>query len=243
MQRYFISEKQINNDYIKIVGEDVHHLKNVLRVSCGDSILCCNGQGMDYLTQIRMVSSQEVECEIIERTSSRGEPKVRITIAQSLPKREKFEWVLQKGTEIGAIRFIPFYSERTTVKFDKKKVDQKLYRWRKIVKEAAEQAHRGVIPEVATPTSWIELLHLIPQKEVAFLAYENGGKKLSRQLGATSYKDILIVIGPEGGFTQTEVTKAQECGATLISLGPRILRTETAPLVLLSNILYQSGDI
>lgn len=243
MQRYFISIENRNNDIINISGEDVHHLKNVMRSSVGDQLICCDGQGVDYLVEITKRSSTQIECRIVEKYASRGEPATKITIAQSLPKREKFEWVLQKGTEMGAVHFLPFVSERTVVKLDEKKVKQKVTRWKTIVKEAAEQAHRGVIPEVDSPRSWEELLHTIQQAEVALIAYEKGGEALSESLVSNSSQDILVIIGPEGGFTEKEVTEAKEYGAIPVSLGPRILRTETAPLVFLSSILYHSGDI
>ena len=243
MQRYFISVNNKYNDVIKITGEDVHHIKNVMRSSLGDQLICCDGQGIDYLTQIINISSSEIACRIITSSPSIGEPTINITIAQSLPKREKMEWILQKGTEIGATRFIPFSSERTIVKVDTRKALHKKSRWERIVKEAAEQAHRGTVPRVDAPKAWKELLCVIQQTGTALIAYEKGGELLSTQLTRTSSKDILIIIGPEGGFTDKEIIEAKEHGAIPISLGPRVLRTETAPLMALSCILYHSGDL
>lgn len=243
MQRYFISLDQKSTDSIKIIGEDVHHIKNVLRATIGDTLIACDGQGIDYYIKIKSIHRNEIECGILERHLSIAEPITKVTIAQSLPKKEKFEWILQKGTEIGAVRFLPFISERTVVKVDKKKMDHKVTRWKRIVKEAAEQAHRGKVPQVDAPRSWLELLDEIQRTDVAYIAYEKGGEALGTQLASTSSRDILLVIGPEGGFTENEIAEAQERGAVAISLGSRILRTETAPLVALSCILFQKNDL
>ncbi|MBA4493132.1 16S rRNA (uracil(1498)-N(3))-methyltransferase [Paenactinomyces guangxiensis] len=243
MQRYFISPEQRDRDRIRISGEDVHHIKNVMRSRPGDQLVCCDGRGNDYLAEIIEIDPAAVLCRVIDKSSSLGEPETKVTIAQSLPKGDKLEWILQKGTEIGAVRFLPFVSERTIVKIDARKAAKKRERWQRIVKEAAEQAHRGFIPEVASPVSWTGLLEEIHRTEEALIAYEKGGVPLAKSLAQISSKQILLIIGPEGGFTESEVAGAQRAGAIPVTLGSRILRTETASLAALSCILFARNDL
>jgi 16S rRNA (uracil1498-N3)-methyltransferase len=243
MQRYFISPEQVKLPHVRILGDDVHHIKNVLRGRPGEKLICCDGQGRDYVSEIDEISRDEVVCRVLETVPSKGEPRTRVTVAQSLPKGDKLEWILQKGTEIGAVRFLPFTSERTVVKIEEKKSEKKRERWQRIVKEAAEQAHRGRIPEVSSPISWDGLLEEIRQVEAAYIAYEKGGDVLSRRLEQDAPASVLLIVGPEGGFSDREVREAMEAGAVPVTLGPRILRTETAPLVALSCILFALEDL
>jgi len=243
MQRYFVAPEQLKQDQIVIMGDDVHHLKNVMRCQPGDEIICCAGEGEDHLAEIELITAKEVIARVKKTFPSIGEPNVHVTVAQSIPKGDKWEWVLQKGTEIGAVRFVPFISERTIVKIDARKQDKKVERWRKIAKEAAEQAHRGRIPEVSAPLTWTEMLAKAKQAETAWICYEKGGKPLKAVWKEALARDIFLIVGPEGGFTEREVAEALEAGIQPITLGPRILRTETAPLVALTSILFASDDL
>ncbi|SFJ09285.1 16S rRNA (uracil(1498)-N(3))-methyltransferase [Thermoflavimicrobium dichotomicum] len=242
MQRYFVSPKQISGNQIQITGDDVHHIKTVMRNRIGDRFICCDGHGLDYFVEITEIHSQYIECRVLETAPSKGEPVSQITIAQSLPKGDKFETILQKGTEIGAARFLPFTSLRTIVKLDDKKGQKKLERWKRIVKEAAEQSHRGCIPEVFQPIHWKELLKEIEKAELALIAYEKGGEPLTH-VTMSEAQQILLIIGPEGGFSEQEIEEAKAAGALPITLGTRILRTETASLVALSCILFAKREL
>ncbi|RAL25846.1 16S rRNA (uracil(1498)-N(3))-methyltransferase [Thermoflavimicrobium daqui] len=242
MQRYFISPTQINGDQIQIVGDDVHHIKTVMRSQIGDQFICCDGQGIDYLVEIIEIHSQYIYCQVIRSSPSQGEPMTQVAIAQSLPKGDKLEMILQKGTEIGAVSFYPFTSERTIVKLQEKKGQKKWERWQRIVKEAAEQSHRGQLPQVYAPMNWKQLLEEIAKAELALIAYEKGGVPLSHVVSHEA-KRILLVIGPEGGFSEHEIEEAKAVGAIPITLGSRILRTETASLVALSCILFSRKDL
>lgn len=241
MQRYFIQPSQVQNQVIRLTGDVAHHLIHVLRSRLGDRLICCDGLGLDYMAKITEISKGAVLCEVLEITPSQGEPLTKVTIAQSFPKGDKWEWILQKGTEIGAVRFLPFTSERTVVKIDARKVTKKQERWQRIVQEAAEQAHRGRVPEIESVRSWKDLLDEIRNSSTAWIAYEKGGEALVEEI-ASSTDEILLIIGPEGGFTELEVQQAIEAGARPITLGKRILRTETAPLAALSCILYARND-
>lgn len=244
MQRYFVNRNQVEQNRIVIRGDDVHHIKNVMRQGEGHRLICCDGKGTDYHVRIEGMDDRQVQCVIEEQLPSAGEPASRITVAQALPKGDKLEWVFQKGTELGAVSFQPFVSARTIVKLEGKKALKRQERWQRIVKEAAEQAHRGRIPEIELPVSWNSLLQTFDKYDRVLFAYEKEGNSLLSSLDHLDGKTtILVVVGPEGGFTKQEAEEAIAAGATPLNLGPRILRAETAPLALLSCILFYFGEM
>ncbi len=249
MQRYFITNEQFNEQRLIITGDDAHHLANVMRAKPGDVIIVCDGSGREAQAELEHVSRTEVAAIRMEARESEAEPNVRVTIAQALPKGDKLETVIQKGTEVGAYSFVPFVSERTIVQYDAKKESKRLERWGKIAKEAAEQSHRGRIPSVASVIKWRELLKLAAEQDAAYFCYEKeAGLRLRSLLGKLRAErgeqvSIMLIIGPEGGFTEKEVSEAEDAGCVPVSLGRRILRTETAALVGLSAILYEYGEI
>jgi 16S rRNA (uracil1498-N3)-methyltransferase len=242
MQRYFITPDQLIGDVIHITGDDVHHIRTVMRSKLGDKVICCM-MGMDYLVEIKEIASDSITCFILERSKSLGEPTVQVTLAQGLPKGEKLEWIFQKGTELGAASFLPFSSTRTVVKIDASKATKKHDRWSKIVKEASEQSHRGRIPTISLPINWKTLLTEIPKYDLAMIAYEKGGQVLSAIPSLSEAKSILMIIGPEGGFSESEVQDAVNKGAIPITLGNRILRTETAAISLLTCIMFVHNEL
>jgi 16S rRNA (uracil1498-N3)-methyltransferase len=243
MQRYFVRPDQIGTETITIAGDDVHHIKKVMRFRPGDAIICCDGRGTDYVTAIDTIGTHEVVCRVVDRRPSVGEPRVSVTVAQSLPKGDKWEWVLQKGTELGATAFVPFVSARTIVKWDAKKAEKRRERWMRIVKEAAEQAHRGTIPEVMPVADWQALLDRTASAGCAMIAYEGGGHPIQQVLEKGGHSSFLLIVGPEGGFEEREVREAEAAGAVPVSLGSRILRTETAAVAILTAVMYASGEM
>ncbi|MEK4512152.1 RsmE family RNA methyltransferase [Paenibacillus sp. FSL K6-2524] len=251
MQRYFIEPEHFGEQSVKIIGEDVRHISKVMRSKPGDEIIVSDGVSKVALVEITGIESEEVTADIIELMSSSGEPWLQVTVAQSLPKGDKMETVIQKCTEIGAASFLPFLSERTVVQYDHKKEEKRTTRWRKIAKEAAEQAHRSLIPVVENPTSWKELLAAIPAYDLVCLCYEKEqGQQLRDVLSPFVMKlesqqkyKILVVVGPEGGFAEAEVTSAEAVGAISVGLGRRVLRTETAAMAALTCIMYESGEM
>lgn len=242
MQRYFVAQENVSpeTEQVVIVGDDVTHIARVMRSSAGDDLICCDEQGACYLCKIEHIEKDEIRCRIVEKLSSDRELPVRVTVAQGLPKGDKMEWVIQKGTELGARSFVPFTSSRTVVQLDAKKEQKRLERWSKIAKEAAEQAHRQFVPAIQPLHSWKQLLQLATDYNLALLAYENEQTKtLHEALAAADHSSsILMVIGPEGGFSEAEVQEAMEFGFLPIALGKRILRTETAALYGLSCLSY-----
>ncbi|WP_068782113.1 RsmE family RNA methyltransferase [Paenibacillus sp. GM2] len=251
MQRYFIESEQFGEQQVVITGDDARHIGKVMRSKPGDEFIVSDGVSREALVKIISIEPGEVEAEIVSQLEPAGEPWLQVTIAQSLPKGDKMETVIQKCTEIGAAAFLPFISERTVVQYDMKKEEKRIQRWRKIAKEAAEQAHRSTIPAVMASVSWKELLAALADFDLVCLCYEQeDGQGLRGALRpfvagletGNTYR-IAVVVGPEGGFSEAEVTAAVEAGAASIGLGRRILRTETAAMAALTCIMYESGEM
>ncbi|WP_135546699.1 16S rRNA (uracil(1498)-N(3))-methyltransferase [Paenibacillus cymbidii] len=251
MQRYFVAPEQFVGQRVTIGGDDAHHLQRVMRAEPGDQLIVCDGNGRTALASIASLAKTEVVADIVREVEESREADVDIWIAQSLPKGDKLETVIQKGTELGASRFIPFESERTVAYYDGKKEEKKLERWRKIAKEAAEQAHRSRLPVIEAPCGWKRLLEAAGQADLALICYEKQDEKSLRSLlrewaqteGAAQTGTVLVIVGPEGGFAEREIREAAEADCRPVSLGRRILRTETAALVALSCILYETGEM
>lgn len=252
MQRYFVPPVQMNEHSVVLEGDDARHLATVMRAKPGECFIACDGNGRDVLAKIVSVDKESVKAEITEQLTTQAEMAWKVTVAQSLPKGDKLEIVIQKGTEAGAIAFQPFLSQRTVVQYDERKEAKRLDRWRKIAKEAAEQSHRSVIPEIKAVSSWKTILKQFAEFDLILFCYEEEGRSgmglrelLSeyREQGAKAAPNVLILIGPEGGFTSQEAEAAALSGAKIIGLGRRILRTETAALYALACLAYESGEL
>ncbi|UKS30366.1 16S rRNA (uracil(1498)-N(3))-methyltransferase [Paenibacillus sp. HWE-109] len=253
MQRYFLPPEQfhLTTQTVTIEGDDAHHLARVMRAEIGDKVICSNGVDREVLVRIAELDKGRVTAEIVEELTMDAEAAVQVWIAQSLPKGDKMEVIIQKGTEIGAARFLPFLSDRTIVQYDAKKEAKRSERWQKIAKEAAEQAHRNRVPQVESVHSWKQLLQRAKEADVAWICYEKeDGQQLrpaiqqalaQGKLGAG--QQVVIAVGPEGGFTEQEIVQAEEAGFQSVSLGSRILRTETAAMVGLTCLFYETGEM
>lgn len=244
MQRYFVDPNFFSGNKVTIVGDDAHHITKVLRYNIGDKIICCNNNGLNVISEIIHINSEKVECNILSVIEQDHEPTAKITLAQGLPKSDKMDFIIQKGTEIGVTTFLPFNSDRTIVQLNDHKEQKKIERWGKIAKEAAEQSHRSKIPNILPVSGYKDLLENI-NKSFSLIAYEKENSTTLFQAieQFPDLKEILLIIGPEGGFTDQEVELAKEQGAISISLGKRILRTETAGLVGAANILFYFEEI
>ncbi|KXZ18447.1 16S rRNA methyltransferase [Bacillus nakamurai] len=249
MQRYFIelTKQEMNEAHeFQITGEDVHHIANVMRMNAGDRIICCSKDGHEALCKLQAVSKEHISCLVSEWTGEDRELPVKVLIASGLPKGDKLEWIIQKGTELGASMFIPFQGARSVVKLDDKKAKKKRERWTKIAKEAAEQSYRNEIPEVKTVHTFRQLLEMAENVDKCVVAYEESSKQGESSAFAAVVQSLpygsslLIVFGPEGGLTESEAQQLSEKGAVLCGLGPRILRTETAPMYALSAVSYHT---
>lgn len=250
MQRYFVGKEQFENDRVRILGEDARHIGKVMRGRVGDEIIVCDGAGRVVLAELESVEAGEVAAKIVEEKAETSEARFRVDIAQSLPKGDKLETVIQKCTEIGAAAFVPFLSERTVVQYDAKKEEKRLQRWSKIAKEAAEQSHRSRIPEVRQPLTYKQLLKTFANYDLVLFCYEKeNGLQLRdavRPFAESKPEEaanVLVVVGPEGGFAEREADEAAASGAKIAGLGPRILRAETAGMAALACILYESGEM
>lgn len=252
MQRYFIPADKWVGDQIQLGEEHAHHLRNVLRAAVGDRFIVSDGISRDAICQIISMDKQNVLAEVVEQLPRDQEPIIDVWIAQSLPKADKMDWIVQKCTELGARGFIPFISERTIVQYDRKKEAKRLERWLKIATEAAEQSGRNRIPAIEYPIPFDKCLSRISDFDVALLCYEksdgSGIKQCLQQIREEFQVkgrslSIVIVIGPEGGFSDREAHSFMESGCRIITLGKRILRTETAGLVALTSVLYEFEEL
>ncbi|MEC1720179.1 16S rRNA (uracil(1498)-N(3))-methyltransferase [Schinkia azotoformans] len=246
MQRYFVKNDQITENKIEISGEDAHHISRVMRMKPGENIICCSEDGQVARCEIQEITDDLCFASIVEWIDENKELPVFVTIAQGLPKGDKLELVVQKGTEMGAHCFLPFFASRSIVKWDEKKGRKKVERLEKIAKEAAEQSHRTKVPEINEPVNFKTLLNESKNYTYKIVAYEEDAKlgeksNLFSVLSKLASGDsLLAVIGPEGGLTEEEVSELRNNGFISCSLGQRILRTETAPLYLLAAVSYHT---
>ena len=245
MRKFFVKSNQINDNEIIILGEDVNHIKNVLRLAIGEKIKVCDkDNSINYVSQIDEITNQEVKCSIIEEVEGEAEGNVELHIYQGLPKADKMELILQKGTELGVSKFVPVALKRCIVKLDGKDAVKKIERWQKITEVASKQSGRDLVPEVSNIESINDICSKINDYDLVMLAYEleenNYIKSELLKLKGTkdNYK-IAIVIGPEGGIDDKEAEKLKEAGAKIVSLGKRILRTETVALQVSSIVMYE----
>ncbi len=246
MPKFFVSDEQINEALgeIKITGTDVNHLKNVLRVKNGDKVEICNlCNQQNYNCQIKEINREYINTKILEKMSEIAETNVKVTIFQGIPKAEKMEWVIQKAVELGVYDIVPVEMKRCVVKLKEKVLDKKLQRWQKISEVAAKQCGRNLIPKIHPVITSKDIANQINQYDVILVAYEDEKHiTLKQELLKLKQKDdikIGIIIGPEGGLESKDVEMWREKGAKIITLGRRILRTETVALQCLSIIMYE----
>lgn len=243
MQRYFIDS---GIEEARISGEDARHITRVMRMKEGEEIVVV-AKNIAYICKILAFDGDDVLVKPTERTIPSPELPINVTVACGLPKGDKLELIAQKATELGMFALLPFEAERSIVKWDAKKGAKKQERLQKIAKEAAEQSHRTHIPQIYEPVSFKQLVQLVGKYDVVFIADEEDAKAEKRTRFAEKLKkvydkkskSILIVFGPEGGISRNEADALLQAGAQTMSLGPRILRAETAPLYALSAISYE----
>ena len=242
MYHFFIDPGNISGDKVFIEGGDVNHIRNVLRMQKDERLVVSDGEGSDYLCAIEELGDEEIICRVISREASGSECSVRFYLFQGLPKSDKLEHVIQKSVELGVYEIIPTNTSRSIVKYDDKKKQSKLTRWQGIAESAAKQSHRGVIPEVKPIMNYKEALDYAGKTcDLILVPYENfkdikGTKEVLSKIKPGM--SVAIFVGPEGGFSEEEMDLARAKDAGLITLGNRILRTETAPLMLLSVLTF-----
>lgn len=241
MSRFFVERSQIGEEFIVLEGGDVNHIRNVLRMRPGEKIEICDGQGTDYDCIIDAFPERQAILRIVSQRPACVELPVRLVLYQGLPKGDKMELIVQKAVELGAAEIVPVLCRRSVVRLDdKKKEEKKRERWQTIAESAAKQSGRGRIPAVAAPLPFAEAVRRAASEGRILLPYENAeGMRPTREafLAAGQSGTTGIFIGPEGGFDAAEVACAAEAGAKIVSLGRRILRTETAGLAVLSALM------
>ena len=245
MHHFFVRPEQISGKEAYIEGPDWNHAANVLRVRPGEQVLLSAGEDWDYLCTVREVdrAGQRVLLSVLEENRDTRELPVKISLYQGLPKSDKMELIIQKAVELGAARVIPVETARCVVKLDRKKAEAKRSRWQAISESAAKQSGRSVIPEVAMPMPFAAALKEAADSDIRLIPYENAeGMERTRRIleGVVPGQKIAVFIGPEGGFEETEIRRAEEAGFEAVTLGKRILRTETAGFVVLSLLMAQT---
>lgn len=249
MYKFFVQENQIKESKVQIIGKDVNHIKNVLRLQKEDEIQVCNiATGDTYITKILSLDNTAVETEIIEKAIQTTETKTSLHIFQGLPKQEKMESIIQKATEIGVNEITPVKMEHCVVKLDEKGAQKKIERWQKIAEVAAKQSKRDKIPVV---NSYIDLKNIyekVINYDIVIVAYEEEEqtsiKQVLKGVPQKEKRDIAVLIGPEGGISKKEIDFLKTLpNVKVVTLGKRILRTETAPIVLASTIMYEFDEM
>ena len=244
MPKFFIKNNQVKGEYIDITGDDVNHIKNVLRLKIDDCIQVCNSDtGHNYKAQIVSVEKSNIKCYIIEKLNSTVESNVYIHILQGLPKADKMELIIQKCTELGVQEITPVNMERSIVKLNPKDETKKIQRWQKIAEVAAKQSGRDKITQINNIVKFKDIFNVLKDYDAFLVAYEkekeNTLKKELIKLKEVSSPKVAVLIGPEGGIDDEEIKILKTNNTKIITLGKRILRTETAPLAISSIIQYE----
>jgi len=242
VHRFFIPWENLGPDQIQITGDDAGHIFRVLRLRRGDLVIAVSPDGCEYRAELRAVAKDRVHAGILSRQQATSEPTVCVTLVQALGKGEKMDLIVQKATELGVGRIVPMFTERCVVRLDGERTRVRLSRWQQIARSAAAQCQRALVPQVTEIHPWPAAIQVPGPK---LLAWEGecaqGLKETLPHFAAVS--SLAIFVGPEGGFAPRELDEALAAGLRPVSLGPRILRTETAALALLTTIMYELGDL
>lgn len=243
MFRYFCADGNINDNTVKVTGGDARHLKTILRAETGDLISVVT-ESNEFKAEIVEIK-EDIICKIVEEINRNNETKINITLCQGIPKLTKMETIIQQNVELGVKNFIPLITERTVVKLnDKDREQKKLDRWRKIAKESSKQSKRNIIPEVEDIISVKELVERLKNENAEIIVpYELEDMKTLKEILSDPKENYYIIIGPEGGFDIKEIKMFQEIGAHIVTLGKRILRTETAGIVASTVVMYSCDEM
>ncbi len=244
MPKFFIKKEDIKENTVTIYGQDAIHISKVLRTECGETLVLCDGEGTDFFAEVTQVLKDSVTLKIKESCLCKSEPGISVTLFQGLPKQGKMDYIIEKCTELGISRIVPVSAKRSVVKIDDKKSEsKKLERWRKIASESVKQCGRGKIPEITEVMNFNDAIEFSKSLDVTFAAYECE-KETSIKSVLTKYtpKSIGVFIGPEGGLDDNEVERLKESNIETVTLGTRILRTETAGHTVLTAIMYEYNE-
>lgn len=246
MPKFFVKQDQVNKQEIKIEGKDVNHIKNVLRKKQGEKLnICITETKQDCIAEIKQIKEDSILCNIVDYKETQAESKIKVTIFQGIPKSDKMELIIQKAVELGVYEIYPVEMKRSIVKI--KDQDKKISRWQKISEVASKQCGRNIIPKIKRSIKTEQICEKISQYDIILVAYEeekdnsikNELQKVKQNSNKNEELKMAIVIGPEGGLENKEVEDLKQNGAKIVTLGKRILRTETVALNVLSNIMYE----
>lgn len=241
MFHFFVSPENISTEAVTVTGGDVNHIKNVLRMKIGEKFIANDGNGGSYCCAVSEIYEDRIVAEILEGQLSSTELPVRLVLFQGLPKADKMELIIQKAVELGVSEIVPVEMARCVVKLDEKKKKSKTARWQSISESAAKQSGRTVIPEVHDAMSYKNALEFAKDFDIVFVPYECADSMAKMKEKMNEIKpgmSVGIFIGPEGGFEKDEIEKAVEAGGEIVSLGKRILRTETASIAALAICMF-----
>ncbi|PKM89718.1 MAG: 16S rRNA (uracil(1498)-N(3))-methyltransferase [Firmicutes bacterium HGW-Firmicutes-12] len=248
MHRFIVASEGIEKGLAVIQGEELQHLTRVLRMTVGDAVIVFDGQGLEGHGTIIELEKNEALVSITSTSFFNRESPLDIWLVQGLAKGEKMDYIIQKATELGVRGIVPLETKRTVLKLEGKKKEEKRIRWQRIAQEAAKQCGRTCVPTVLPCSKIMELIEVLPVNKQLFVPWEQGGVSLKTAWNTDKRDEILkepiyVVIGPEGGLDEDEVSRLSKVGGIPVTLGPRILRTETAGVVAITAIMYQWGDL
>ncbi len=245
MYRFYVEKDAIAGGEITLTGEDHNHIRNVLHMCVYERLILCDGEGTDYLCRLKEITRDFVTAQVISQSASKTELPVRLILFQGIPKKDKMELIIQKSVELGVNQVVPVMTKRTIVKLeDEKKEEKRRVRWQAIARAAAMQSMRGVIPQIAPVLSFSDALRAAGELDAVLIPYEAAEgiahtREVLAKLAAEGVRSVGIFIGPEGGFEEEEVRMAEAMGASAITLGHRILRTETAGMAVLALLMME----
>lgn len=248
MHRLFVPPEWVRGDVVTLQGEVVHRVASVLRLVPGDEVVVLDNSGAEYTVRLDTLGRDNAEAKVMERATSKGEPDVRLTLYQGALKGEKFEWVLQKGTEVGIAAFVPLVCERSVPREVARWEATRYTRWSNVIRSAAEQSRRGKLPALASPVKFRQACESV-KGQVALIPWEGEAHRGLREALAECREDakanskVALFIGPEGGFSEQEVECAKSQGVVPVTLGRRILRAETAGIVTAALVMYELGEM
>lgn len=246
MPKFFTPIDHIGENSLTIDSDDVAHIRKVLRLQPGDIITVCDGKGFDYSARIRDMEPGSITCDILSKEPVAAEPPIEVTLYQGLPKAAKMDYIIQKTTELGIARIVPCVMNRCVVKLENRKAEEKkTARWQKIAEEAAKQSGRGKIPTVSMPMRFSDAITEMQQDDLCFAPYECEEQQTLRSVltKKADIQSVSFLIGPEGGFDPAEIALLEQASIPTVTLGKRILRTETAGEAVLAMTMYEIGDI
>jgi 16S rRNA (uracil1498-N3)-methyltransferase len=242
IHRFFVASNCINPPFVRLEDQVAYQIKTVLRLQPGDEIIVLDNSGVEWQVRLTEMGKKSVQGQIEAQRRAQGEPRVHLNLYQGVLKGQKFEWVLQKGTELGISTFTPTLCQRSIVR-DLDTLTKKETRWRQIIREAAEQSGRGKLPQLDQAQPFEAAIRQVQPGTLMIMPWEEaGGEPFKQVLSQVKTSTIALFIGPEGGFTAAEAMLAREAGARVVTLGPRILRAETAGLAACAAILYELDE-